>query len=276
MASDTDTVGGARQGERLRDRVHGGTYFLDVGDPKVGGGAVVLIHGVGLAHRMWDAQEQAFASRLRVVRYDMLGHGRSANPPGERNVIDFVHQLDQLLMNLNFERASLVGFSMGGLVARAFAGRHPERVERLVLVSTVYNRLEAERAAVRARYAAAEAGGDLTEAALRRWFSPEFAEVHPEAVAAVRGRLQANDRDGYLRAYRVIAEAYDAEEDLAAIACPSLVITGELDSSSTPAMARAMAAELPNAEALILPGLRHMVPIEGSGVLNRALLAFLT
>ena len=161
-------------------------------------------------------------------------------------------------------------------MARAFAGRHPERVERLVLVSTVYNRLEAERAAVRARYAAAEAGEDLTEAALARWFSPEFAEVHPDAVAAVRGRLKANDRDGFLRAYRVFAEAYHAEEDLAAIACPSLVITGELDSGSTPAMARAMAAELPNAEALILPGLRHMVPIEGAGVLNRALLAFLT
>ena len=275
MASDARTVGGARKGERLRDRVHGGTYFLDSGDPKVGDGAVLLIHGVGLDHRMWDAQEQAFSGRLRVVRYDMLGHGRSANPPGERNVIDFVSQLDQLLMNLSFKRASLVGFSMGGLVARAFAGRHPERVERLVLVSTVYNRVEAERAAVRARYAAAESGGNLTDAALTRWLSPEFAEVHPEAVAAVRWRLQANDRDGFLRAYRVFAEAYDVEEDLAAIACPSLVITGELDSGSTPAMARAMAAELPNAEALILPGLRHMVPIEGSGVLNRALLAFL-
>jgi alpha-beta hydrolase superfamily lysophospholipase len=92
------------------------------------GPPVVLIHGVGLNASIWEAQVAALAEHRQVVAYDMLGHGMSTDPPGVRKLGDFVDQLAVLLDALSMDRAALVGFSMGGLVARAFAAAYPERV----------------------------------------------------------------------------------------------------------------------------------------------------
>jgi pimeloyl-ACP methyl ester carboxylesterase len=88
--------------------------------------------------------------------------------------------------------------------------------------------------------------------------------------------LEDNDRAGFLAAYRVFAEADAAFAGrLGALAFPALVMTGDCDPGSTPAMARAMAAELPDARLEILPGARHMMPVENAAAVNRALRSFL-
>jgi pimeloyl-ACP methyl ester carboxylesterase len=116
----------------------------------------------------------------------------------------------------------------------------------------------------------------LIEAALARWLSADYRTGHPEAVAAIRARLMANDPKDFLAAYRIFAGA-DPEiaGRLGAIVCPALVTTGELDAGSTPAMSRAMAAALPNATCVILPGLRHLPTAEGAETVNALLLDFL-
>ena len=241
---------------------------------------VVLIHGVGLDRTMWRAggQVAALASLGRVVAYDLLGHGESAPPPQPLGLADFVDQLAALLDGLGIESCRPVAFSMGGIVARAFAAAAPSRVERLVLMSTVFERDAAARAAVAARCesVAAQGVGASVEAALERWFTPGFAAAQPEIVEAVRRRLLANDPAAYLAAYRVFATA-DREPGpaLARIACPCLVLTGGADANSTPAMAEALAARLPDGRAQILEGRRHMMPLEAAEAVNRALLDFL-
>lgn len=242
------------------------------------GDPVVLIHGVGLDHTMWDATAAVLSAGHRVIRYDMLGHGQSENPAGERRLDDFVDQLARLLDELELPRASLVGFSMGGLVALRFALRFPERLERLVILNSVYRRTSEQAAAVLARVdeVAAHGPSSTIDAALARWFSPEYGSAHPEVLAAVRARLEANDPRGYLNAYRVFAHADDElAGQLENIAAPTLVMTGELDIGSTPAMAEAMAAEIPNAQLAVLEGQRHMMPVEAADAVNAALLDFL-
>lgn len=250
-----------------------GSAFVSEG----AGPPLVLIHGVGLDMAMWDAQAKALAGRHRVIRYDMLGHGASADPPGERKLADFVEQLRVLLDHLEVTAAAVVGFSMGGLVARAFALGHPERVRRLVVMSAVFERSPEQQAAVLARVAQAEEGGPAAnlDAALERWFSPDFRAADPEAVERVRKTVLANDPEGYLKAYRVFATADGAaSEDLAAIGCPTLVVTGVEDLGSTPAMAEAMAARIPGATCRVLPG-RHMIPVERAEEVNEGLRDFL-
>jgi pimeloyl-ACP methyl ester carboxylesterase len=242
------------------------------------GAPVVLIHGVGLDLGMWDAQAAALASRYRVIRYDMIGHGGSAARAGTLGLGDFVAQLDGLCRDLGLDRVSLVGFSMGALVAQAYALAEPARVARLVVMSGVYDRDPPARAAVRARCETASRQGPeaLIEAALARWFSPEYRARHPAAVAAVRRRLASNDPHGFLAAYRVFAEADAALAGrLGAIACPTLVMTGALDPGSTPEMARAMAAAIPKARLEVLPGARHLIPVEAAQAVSAALLRFL-
>ena len=112
------------------------------------------------------------------------------------------------------------------------------------------------------RYAA---GGylDTIQPALDRWFSPEFEATHPGVVEAVRERMENNDADVYANAYEVFATG-DAElvDQVHRIVAPTLVITGEHDQRSTPAMARALAAAIPGATAVVIPAARHLLPLE--------------
>lgn len=257
---------------QLRDHVHGGTWF----DVHGSGDAIVLIHGVGLDHTIWKSQVQSLSKKHLVVTYDMLGHGQSAHPPGARVLGDYVRQLHQLLMNLGIKRATLVGFSMGGLVARHFAAEFPEMTTKLVLLSTVFRRTDFQQAAVLARYEKAKSGEtrEGIDAAIARWFSSKFQTDHPGEIEKIRTRLLSNDHDAYLSAYQVFASTIDPES-LLPIRCPTLVLTGELDSGSTPEMATALSGAIDGSEVLIMKGLKHMVPVEGASTLNTVISNFL-
>jgi 3-oxoadipate enol-lactonase len=238
-----------------------GTHYRASG----AGAPVVLVHGVGADLEMWEAVAARLAPTHRVIRYDMIGHGASAKPPGPYQLGAFVRQLEGLADGLGLERFALAGFSMGGLVAQGFALAQGARVDRLVLLNTVFDRSPAERAAITARVGEIATGGYAASIApaLERWFTPEFRARRPEVVAAVRRRMETNDAAAYAAAYQVFATA-DAElaPAIGRIAAPTTVVTGTDDQRSTPAMARAMADRLPRARLRILAGQRHMTPLE--------------
>lgn len=242
------------------------------------GPALALLHGVGLDRRMWAAQVHGLARSHMVVTYDLMGHGKSPPVIGEAVLKDWTSQLDRVRRALRIERFSLVGFSFGGMIAQDFALNYPERMERLVLMSAVYGRSAAERAGVEARLKLAREETPLAiiPAALERWFSPGFAAGQPETVQEYSQVLQNNDAESFLAAYACFAAA-DRELDgrLGAISCPTLVMTGELDTGSTPDMARNMAASIANAKLSILPHGRHMMPVEMADEVNAVLRGFL-
>ena len=238
-----------------------GTHYRRSGS----GAPIILIHGVGADLEMWEPVAERLAPLHDVVRYDMLGHGASAKPPGPYRLDDFVDQLRRLVDGLGFERFVLAGFSMGGLVAQGFALAAPARVERLVLLNTVFDRSAQERAAVEARVREVLNGGHEAgiAAALERWFTPAFRAARPEVVAGIRRRMEMNDLQAYAAAYALFAEA---DRDLAArigdIEIPAMVVTGAEDRRSTAAMATRMAERLPHGRCHILRGQRHMTPLE--------------
>lgn len=132
-----------------------GTSYLATGQ----GQPVVLIHGVGLNKEMWGGQIVGLATQYRVIAYDMLGHGASPRPASGTGLLGYAEQLLELLDHLQLPLASVIGFSMGGLVARAFALHHPERLKSLVVLNSVFNRSEEQRAGVIARTAQAAEHG---------------------------------------------------------------------------------------------------------------------
>ncbi len=242
------------------------------------GPAVVLIHGFGLNRAMWQWQLPALTPHFSVLTYDLLGHGESAPPTGTPDLAMFSRQLLGLLDRSGIERAALVGFSLGGMIARRAALDHPDRLSALAILNSPHARSPAEREAVRARVRQTEERGPSAnlEPALERWFTPGFRAQAPESVALVRAWIKANDPALYPQIYRVLAEG-DAElvQGLKRIACPTLVMTGEDDPGNTPAMARAMAGQIPGARLVILPGLRHMALAEQPAAVNSPLCAFL-
>ncbi|MFL1389602.1 alpha/beta fold hydrolase [Pseudomonas tritici] len=256
------------------ERTPAGTSYLATGQ----GQPVVLIHGVGLNKEMWGGQVVGLATHYRVITYDMLGHGASPRPATGTPLLGYADQLLELLDHLQLPQATVIGFSMGGLVARAFALHYPDRLKSLVVLNSVFNRSPEQRAGVIERTAqAAEHGPDANaEAALSRWFSREYQAANPAQIAALRQTLAGNDPQGYLTTYELFAtqDMYRAD-DLKGLRAPTLVATGELDPGSTPEMARQLADRIPGATVAVLAEQRHMMPVESPRLVNQLLLGFL-
>ena len=100
------------------------------------GSAVVLLHGITGSSRTWDDVIAPLARRHTVIAPDLLGHGESAKPRGDYSLGAYASGVRDLLISLGVDRATVVGHSLGGGVAMQFAYQFPERVERLVLVSS--------------------------------------------------------------------------------------------------------------------------------------------
>lgn len=242
------------------------------------GPPVVLLHGVGLNQSIWAGQVTSLKSDFQVITYDLLGHGRSAPAGSNAPLSDWVDQLNSVVSDLKLQKFVIVGFSFGGLIAQAYAAQHSRVIEKLVLMSTVYDRSEAERSSVLTRLNLVKREGPqvIIPAALLRWFSPAFSKAHPEVINKYGALLRGIDAASFLSAYECFARA-DRElvGALAGFDRPSLVMTGELDTGSTPAMARKLAGMIPGAGCSIIAGGRHMMPVEMADEVNSVLRRFL-
>lgn len=224
---------------------------------------VALIHGVGGRLEDWDGVVERLSGEFRLIRYDLRGLGQSSKLPGPYTVEIFADDLAALLSHLDIGACHVAGFSLGGLVAQSFAVRHPAKLNRLALLSTVAGRTEDERKRVIDRLKVVQGGvsGAHFENSVERWFTPEFQRDNPDIMAYCAERNQSNDPVGYAAAYGVLATT-DLQDDLHRIMAPALVATGEGDQGSSPRMARLMSERIPNATLKILPNLRHSILIE--------------
>jgi 3-oxoadipate enol-lactonase len=240
------------------------------------GPPVTLVHGVGSNLESWDAIADQLARTYRVIRMDLRGHGKSSRIETCR-LEDFLEDVSLVLDTLGITRTHLVGFSLGGMIAQAYVLAHPDRVEKLALISAVAGRTPQERANVqaRARKVREEGIASVVAAADDRWFTESFRNKHPEVVAKRLEELKANDHRSYSAAYTVFAEG-DLGSRLHEIRHPTLVVTGEHDVGSNTRMARFMHDTIPGSTLHILPGLRHSVLLEAPTDIARLLLDFLS
>ncbi|MFJ8748375.1 alpha/beta fold hydrolase [Streptomyces sp. NPDC102441] len=232
---------------------------------------LVLLHGVGLDHTMWEPVTALLADRFSVLTPDLPGHG--TRPPVDGGVT--LGDLADGVAGDIPAGSHLVGFSLGALVAQHLALHRPELARTLTSVSSVCRRTPEERTAVEARLHAAES--DFTasaEASLRRWYAGTG--VPADLVGRTRSTLYANDVGAFLGCYRVFATA-DAElgPHLHEITVPALAVTGADDPGSTPAMTHRLASALPSCRTVILPGARHMLPVEHPKAFTEALTTFI-
>ncbi|HMS96504.1 MAG TPA: alpha/beta fold hydrolase [Tabrizicola sp.] len=245
----------------------------------VGAPVVVLVHGLGLNRAVWQWMVPDLARHFRVLTYDFLGHGESPPPKGEPNLRDLSEQLRALLDHLQIARAAIVGFSLGGMVARRLAQDHSDRVSALAILHSAHRRSEKAQAAILFRVAQAEDHGPAAtvELALERWYTDACRAARPDLMDLTRKWVLANDPKVYPKLYRILAHGIDEiTAPTPPITAPTLVITGDEDYGNGPEMSAAIAAEIPSARLLILKGLRHMALAEDPAAVNRPVLDFLT
>lgn len=239
---------------------------------------VVMIHGLGLCREVWQWLVPDLAKRYRVIFYDLYGHAESASPPSEPSLRLFSSQLAGLMDACGAKTAALVGFSLGGMIARRFAQDFPDRVSALAILHSPHQRTPDAQQAILARVEQARLEGPAAtiEAALERWFSADFRTDNPEIMSLVRRWVLSNDIEIYHRNYRVLADGIDEITAPASpIKAPTLVVTGDEDFGNGPEMTRAIAADIPGAEILILRGLRHMALVEDPESTAHPLMVFL-
>jgi 3-oxoadipate enol-lactonase len=208
---------------------------------------VLLASALGTDLRMWDAQVPQLAQRLRVVRFDHRGHGRSPIPPDPYEIADLGGDVLALMDHLGVQRAHCCGLSIGAMVAMWLGANAPERIDRLVLLCTSAHMPPASAWAQRAA-AVLDAGSTepVADTVVGRWLTPAFAAEHPEVRARLRDMLVASPPDGYAACCGAI-ERMDLRGDLGRIAAPTLVVSGAEDSATPPEHQRLIAASIPGA-----------------------------
>jgi 3-oxoadipate enol-lactonase len=239
-------------------RAGGLTVHYETTGP-VGAPPVVLIHSLGTNLHLWDAQVPALAERYRVVRYDLRGHGLSAQPPQrEFTVADLAGDLDALLDALAIPRTSVVGLSIGGTIAQRFAAAYPARVERLVLAATGSRVGTAASWSERIVTVERDGMGALVEGTMTRWFSERTRAEDPVLVDGFRQMLERTPVAGYVGCCAALRDA-DLHDDDARIEAPTLVIAGTADTSTPPATGAALQAAIPGARLAVIEGAAHII-----------------
>lgn len=239
---------------------------------------VALIHGLGMNRLTWREFLPALSERYRVVLYDLVGHGESDAPTEPPTLRTFSDQLADLLRHLGAAPCVAVGFSLGGMINRRLAMDHPELVSALAILNSPHERGDEAQRLVEQRAADSAAGGPAAtiDATLKRWFTPAFLADSPEVVAEARSWVLSNDIDVYAQCRWVLANGVvELIRPEPPIELPTLVMTCEHDSGSTPAMAQAIGAEIVGSHTIIVPNLQHLGLLEQPQLFVQPLLHFL-
>jgi pimeloyl-ACP methyl ester carboxylesterase len=240
------------------------------------GPAVLFVHGLGGTSNFYQVQAEALADRFRVIRVDSAGAGRSGIADGIGiSIATHADDLAAVLDVLDVDAAAVVGHSMGTLVVRDLAARHPDRVSALALFGAVRVPAEAARqaqcdraATVRARGAAAVAPAIVANA-----LSATTRRDKPEVAAFVRELIMRQHAEGYARNCEALAAASDPGP--VADGLPLLLVTGADDAVGPPEASREIADAHSSATVEVLPGVGHWTTLEAPGPATDLLLKFL-
>ncbi len=238
------------------------------------GPPLIFVHGLGGNLSFWANQARAFSRAFRTIRHDLRGHGNSS-PSNAQTLADHAEDLLHLLDELELERISLVGLSMGGMIAQYVAATVPERISALVLTGTVskFAPPGRERLHLLADLAQTEGMEGVIRNFVPELFGTETAATDPR-YRAVAEAFSEQDTPSFAAASRALAEA-DVTPLLDRITAPTLLCYGENDHLTPPKSGQRLADRISGARLTVLPGGGHVLPIENPEGFNGAVEEFL-
>jgi 3-oxoadipate enol-lactonase len=245
------------------------------------GPAVLMWPSLLMTGELWTGQAARFGETNRLVLIDPPGHGGSAPLRAAFSFDDCARCVVDLLDGLGIDKAHFVGNSWGGMIGATFAARHPDRLDRAVLMNCTASKaglVQRIRFAAMLRLAAALGGirPPLTRAAVRSFLGPTTLRSRSEVVETVLANLHAVDIESARWAVRsVVPDRPDQHPLLARVTAPVLVVAGAEDATFPVAETRAMADSIPHASFTVLDGVAHLAALEDPARVNRLLDDFL-
>lgn len=236
---------------------------------KGSGRSLVFVHGFPLNRHAWAMQEEAFRSAFRVIAPDLRGFGESENTRGAVPMSCFAEDLLALLDHLETGPVILVGHSMGGYIALAFAKAFPQMLRGLVLVGTKAGADSPESALARratAEKVRLEGISVVVDSMAVKMLSPSNADSN--LITAVKGLMTSSKPEGVISALLGMAERPDAGAWLGTIKVPTLVITGAEDAIMPTHESEVLAKAIGNAALKLIPNAGHLVAFEQADAFN--------
>jgi 3-oxoadipate enol-lactonase len=219
---------------------------------------VLFANSLGTDLRLWDQLLPLLPQGLRLLRFDKRGHGLS-DFGGPFTIEDLADDAIALVEAQAAGPVVFVGLSVGGLIAQAFAAKRPDMLRGLVLSNTAAKIGSTEM--WEARIAAIRSGGlaSIADPVMERWFAPAFRAT--PAMIPWRNMMARTHEGAYVATCEAISAA-DYRADAAKIHIPTLVIGGEFDGSTPPAVVTDTAGLIQGASLEIIPGAAHLPCVE--------------
>lgn len=238
------------------------------------GAPVLMLAGsLGSTSAMWDPQVAALGERFRIVRYDHRGHGGSPVPPGPYSIADLGSDALALLDRLGIERAAFCGLSLGGMVGMWLGAHAPERLSGLLLCCTSAHFPDATQWEERTATVRADGTEAIADAVVARWFTPEWAQAHPDEVERARAMVAGTPDEGYAACCEAIA-GWDGRDLLGKITRPTVVIAGADDPATPPAPhGELIASGIPGARLEVLDDAAHLATYQQADRANAVIAA---
>ena len=231
---------------------------------------LVLLHGLGLDLRVWDALLPHLA-RHRVLRLDLRGHGASDSPPPPYTLGSLIRDTERLIDHFALKDTVVLGAGEGGLIAQGLAVKRLDLVRAMVLTGSATR--FGNPALWQDRIATRRAKGPDHTADLARLIGPRWAEC-PQS-AKTRTLLQTTTPAGWEGFATAIATA-DLYQTTATLKLPTLILAGADDRAVPPDMQRDLAELVAGAEVQLLPNAGHLAMLTHPDTFGKAILAFLT
>ena len=244
------------------------------------GHLVVFVHGIGGNRRNWTAQLAALGAQYRAVALDIRGYGDSDDYAGPLLLDDICADIVRVIDHFSAAQATILGLSMGGMIAQEFYRRFPERVHSLVLCSTnagigVDFSAQQKREFVDLRQRPLLDGGEPADliSAMRAVLFGEAPSA--AALAGIEQSVAALRTGSYLKAIEAIVE-FDSSDLPDQIRVPTLLVGGTHDKVIPLSQMREMERAIAGAELAVLEGAGHLLNLEQADAFNRIVARFLS
>ena len=226
---------------------------------------IVFSNSLGTDFRIWNAVADALADDYRLVFYDKRGHGLSEATPAPYALTDHVGDLAALLDHLDIKSATIVGLSVGGMIALGLAALRPDLVERLVLSDTAHKIGTDELWNARIDAVTNDGIASISDQILERWFMPAYRDPGNADFVGYSAMLERTTVDGYAGTCAALRDA-DLTESTRALKVPVLCIVGDQDRSTPPDLVRSTADLIQGARFEIVNDAGHLPCIEQPAV----------
>lgn len=241
------------------------------------GPPVVLLHGIGGNHTVWNEVIPRLAKEFLVLAPDLRGHGRSPAPADSQfTFAEMVGDVIGLLDEHQIPTAHWVGLSGGALLALRITLDRPERVRSLTMVSgAAYTDAHTRSVAERWGEAYADGPDRFALRLLKDLYNPDWVEANLDFADSVREQVKHQDYGPAVR-WAVAMASFDERHRIATVARPTLIVQGMNDAVVDASHARILRQSIPEAQIRIFPETGHLVPVERPTEVAEALAKFLT